>query len=79
MAKSRCYNRIKDQDMFGHAVTLNFNQQGDTYNTIIGGCASVIIKLLIFGFLVFKGYILVTRADNSFASNNRLTNFTEEK
>jgi len=75
MGKNKCSKRIKNQDMFGHPVTLNFNTQGDTYNTVIGGVVSVFIKFLIFGFLVFKGYILISKGDTSFATNRRLTNF----
>ena len=42
--------------MFGHVINLNFNRQGDTHNTVIGGCFSMLIKLAmsIYVFLNFK-------------------------
>ena len=36
---------IKSKDMFGHTICLNFNKQGDTHQTFIGGFFSMIIKL----------------------------------
>ena len=32
---------IKDFDIFGHPVKLNFNKNGTTHKTMIGGVASV--------------------------------------
>jgi len=78
MGKNKLYNTVRDQDMFGHPVTLNFNRQGDTHNTFIGGLVSMFIKLLIFGFLAYKSYVLVTLGDNDYFSNQRLTSFSEE-
>ena len=79
MGKNRLYNKVRDRDMFGHHVTLNFNRKGDTYNTIIGGIASLFIKLLIFGFLAYKSYVLVSLGDNAYSSNLKQTNFEEEE
>ena len=36
---------IKSKDMFGHTINLNFNKQGDTHQTFIGGFFSLFIKL----------------------------------
>ena len=36
--------KIKSHDLFGHQVTLNFNQNGDTHTTLVGGFFSIIIK-----------------------------------
>ena len=36
---------VKSKDMFGHTIKLNFNKQGDTHQTIIGGFFSLIISL----------------------------------
>ena len=36
---------LKSKDMFGHTICLNFNKQGDTHQTTIGGFFSMIIKL----------------------------------
>ena len=31
--------------MFGHIINLNFDQQGDAHKTLIGGLASILIKI----------------------------------
>ena len=33
--------------MFGHQVVLNFNQQGETFKTSLGGLISIMIKLIL--------------------------------
>ena len=38
--------------MFGHVITLNFEQNGDTYNTHLGGLVSIILKLFLTFYVV---------------------------
>ena len=45
MFNKRFKDYIKGKDMFGHTICLNFNKQGDTHQTFIGGFFSLIIKL----------------------------------
>ena len=47
---------IRDHDMFGHVINLNFNRQGPTHNTVIGGLFSILIKVAmsVYVFLNFK-------------------------
>ena len=35
--------------MYGHPINLSFNKKGESHNTIIGGCCSILVKL----FLIF--------------------------
>ena len=42
--------KIRDHDMFGHPVSLNFMSEGDVHKTAIGGFVSVWVKL---AFLVY--------------------------
>ena len=46
---------IKDQDMFGHEIPLNFDKKGATYNTFLGGFCSCIIRI---GLLSYVGLCL---------------------
>jgi len=39
--------KLKEQDLFGHSIALNFKGGGDTHATTIGGFFSVFIKLAI--------------------------------
>ena len=36
---------VRDQDMFGHVIALNFNKKGESHTTLIGGFFSVLIKI----------------------------------
>ena len=36
-------NVIKNEDMFGHQIVLNFNKDGDSHKTLIGGIGSLVV------------------------------------
>ena len=38
---------VRSSDMFGHSIALNFERNGDTYNTITGGIVSIMCKLFL--------------------------------
>ena len=40
-------NHIKNHDLFGYRVDLNFNKRGHSHQTIIGGFISLLLKGLI--------------------------------
>ena len=50
--------------MFGHVINLNFNRNGSEYKTPIGGCFSIVIKIVIWVYIFIKLYNLVTLGDN---------------
>ena len=46
---------IADFDVFGKPVRLNFNKNGDTHNTRVGGVCSIIAYIL---YLAYIGLLL---------------------
>ena len=44
---------IKDQDSFGFKIYLNFNKDGDSHKTLIGGLFSILVT----SFMVMYTYI----------------------
>ena len=42
-----CGRVIKDMDVFGHPVILNFNKNGPTHNTLLGGCCTILFYIII--------------------------------
>jgi len=54
---------------------FNFNKKGDTYKTSIGGFISLILKLAIIAFTVYKTYLLIMVEDNSYAQREYETDF----
>ena len=45
MYLKRFSKSLKNQDMFGHVITLNFKSKGETYPTCIGGVFSILIYI----------------------------------
>ena len=48
---------VRDQDMFGHVINLNFDRRGDSHKTMCGGVFSIFFK----GFLTFYVYLMFTK------------------
>jgi len=64
---SRLSESIKQHDMFGHPVSLNFDQKGDCHQTPIGGFFSIFIKLAIWTYVIFNfKKMLFNESDNNF-------------
>ena len=62
---------ISEQDMFGHVIQLNFDKQGDSHKTAIGGVFSIFIKIAMFTyvFMNFKKMLLNEQDSNSIEYN----------
>ena len=46
---------VRSKDMFGHTINLNFNKQGYTHQTFVGGFFSFIIKIAM-GTYIFMNF-----------------------
>ena len=45
-------NGIRNHDLFGHMININFNRKGSTHKTFIGGLVSIIVKVIILAYVV---------------------------
>ena len=45
---------IKNRDIFGHRVTLNFDKKGDKHQTLCGGITTIIYFLVIALFILLR-------------------------
>ena len=68
---------VKEQDMFGHPVSLNFNKKGTTANTLLGGCCSILVKLFLLGFVIFRLHVMINRDDNEYQVTDTPVDFEE--
>ena len=68
---------FKRQDNYGHKVAFNFNRQGETVNTVLGGVLSIVINLLIYGYLILKLKTMIETSNNSLGA--RETDTTAEE
>ena len=59
--------------MFGHTINLNFNKEGDSHQTLIGGFSSIFIRLAMAVYVVmnFKK-MLLNEDDSNFTEVNSL-------
>ena len=55
---------LKKQDWFGHPISFNF-EGSETHNTALGGCCSIIVKIVVFIYIIMKIKILVFRENDT--------------
>ena len=75
MAKSKLSNVIKNHDLFGYPIRLNFNNKGDYFQTISGGMLSICIKLFMWGFVAYKLYLMFSYGNNTILMSESLADF----
>jgi hypothetical protein len=56
---------IAEYDMFGHTINLNFNKEGDSHKTTIGGVFSIFIKTAIFLYVFMNLKKMILREDDT--------------
>lgn len=59
---------IRNQDMFGHLITLNFNKRGNHHRTQVGGVISVFITFAIRIYVLINFKILIFMEQNKNSS-----------
>ena len=64
-------NVIKDNDMFGHTINLNYNRNGDSQKTFIGGLFSMLIKVT-FAFYLYTLFdrMFMNKGDSNYTRIN---------
>lgn len=55
---------LKSHDWFGHPIGFNF-EGSETHNTALGGCFSILIKILMFVYIVLNIKKLVWKEDDN--------------
>ena len=68
---------IKNRDMFGHPVVLNFNRQGNTYFTSIGGILSIIMNIVLLEYCLIKLGRMIERSGDAVVAVTELTDFED--
>ena len=71
----RIKEALKNQDMFGKPVSLNFDKKGDVINTNFGGVISLIIKIGMFAYFINKYVIMKTHGNDKIVTNQEFTDF----
>ena len=62
--KNGIVDTIKDIDLFGHPIELNFNNKGSTHNTFVGGFFSIFIRFALFVYVVVIVMKMLTYGNN---------------
>jgi hypothetical protein len=58
-------NKIKNIDIFGYPIQLNFYEKGTTHKTIIGGILTILYYLFIVGYTAYCFYKLFYHAQDT--------------
>ena len=69
-------NLLQSQDLFGHTIALHYNKS-TTYNSSLGGFISILLKLVIMAFTLYKSKRMLTNKDDEIKQSEQLTNFEE--
>ena len=70
---------MREQDYFGHTVTLNFDRNGDTHKTIIGGFFSIFIKAFIIWYVYLNFYQLLTYGNDNMQYTESLVDLEQRQ
>ena len=63
---------IRESDEFGHGISLNFNQQGSSFNTAIGGLCSLLLRFIMLAFVIFKSVKMSSHQYDNYISSTQL-------
>ena len=66
--KSNLRHRIKNFDMYGHPIELNFDEEGTNHKTLIGGIVSMLIQIGLLTYIVIVFVRMFTFAEDKNAS-----------
>ena len=55
---------LRNQDIFGHHFKLNFNRRGDVHPTPVGGCMSIVLKILYLAYFAYLVNKMITYDDD---------------
>lgn len=64
MGHYKFWKTIRNYDMFGHLITMNFNKRGAQHKTQIGGVFSIVIKFAIYVYVILNFKTLLSLGAN---------------
>ena len=67
-------DKIKEKDMFGHSVSLNYKREGNTHNTLCGGIVSMFIYAIMLNLVVFKTKTMILVEDDTIIRREKANN-----
>jgi hypothetical protein len=62
---------IKSNDNYGHKIGLNFNKNGQEFKTVVGGFITLVVKIFIIGYTIFKSFGMFTHKYNTYSSQEK--------
>ena len=55
---------LREFDMFGHLITMNFNKRGNRHKTGIGAFFSIIIKFCVYSYVLMTFNTMFSKGEN---------------
>ena len=66
---------LKNRDLFGHPVQLNFNKKGSQHTTVVGGVVSIIVKVLMLTYVGVLMNRMIEYKDDQISSSVNILDF----
>ncbi len=54
--------KVREVDIFGQPIKLNFDKRGEANNTVCGGIVTIIVMATLFSFGLFRSYVMFTNS-----------------
>ena len=55
---------IRKRDIFGHQISLNLDDQGDSHQTVVGGIFSIFLKILMGLYIIVNFVKMIEHGDD---------------
>ena len=68
---------LASHDAFGHVVQLNFNRNGATHKTAIGGIFSIIVNIAVYYYVFTRFKILIMKEGDKRISRSQQIDLAE--
>ena len=73
------YAFLRNRDLFGHPVQLNFNRSGPEHNTVVGGVVSLVVKAMMLTYVLLLSRRMVQYEDDDTKSVSSVLEFDYEE
>ena len=70
---------LKNRDLFGHQVQLNFNKKGPQHTMVVGGVVSIIVKVLMLTYVGVLMNRMLEYKDDQISSSVNILDFGKEE
>ena len=68
---------LKGYDNYGHVIQFNFKRKGETVNTSLGGCVSILVNVFVYGFFIMRMMTMINKQNNDLSERESFVTVEE--